>query len=192
MNVPVTVTKREDPPSCFGSHLWDKNSPECAGGADANYINPDNQKNVRYPCNFFHSCGTRAAMRGLVPPSQLVRPGLVTPAPAAVPSPPTFTPTAPTSGFAEFIKRVEDGRQATTLGRPPGTQAAQPYAPPATHPAASWVLNYAMPSYLSTPEIQHPGESIWQVLLREFIRSLFKAGGHAVAHFFDARVLKRE
>jgi hypothetical protein len=188
MNVSVATTKREEPPVCFGSHLWDKNSPECAGGPDANYVNPDNQKNVRYACNFFHSCGTRAAMRGLVPPSQLVRPGLVTPAPA--PSPPTF-PTAPASGFAEFIKRVEDGRQAV-LGRPPGPQPTQPYAQPATHPAASWVLNYAMPSYLSTPEVQHPGESIWQVLLRELIRSLFKAGGHAVAHFFDARTLKRE
>jgi hypothetical protein len=70
--------------------------------------------------------------------------------------------------------------------------SAQPYAHPAPQQAAAWVLNYAMPSYLSTPETQHPGETIWSVLLRELIRALFKAGGHTLAHFFDVRPLKKE
>jgi hypothetical protein len=184
MNVSVATTKREEAPQCFGSHLWDKNAPECAGGPDAGYVNPDNQKNWRYRCNFFEACGARSAISGrLIPPQQLVRP-------AVAPSPPTFThaPSPPLSGFAEFIKRVDDSRAA---GRPIAPPTAQAYAQPAPQQATSWVLNYGMPSYLSTPEAQHPGESIWSVLLREVIRALFKAGGHTIAHFFDTRPLRK-
>jgi hypothetical protein len=190
MNTPVIMTKPTTPP-CFGTSAWDRNAPECAGGPDASYVNSEG-KNVRSPCDFFQSCGNRAVLGGrTIPPSQLVRPPVVTPPPA----PPTFptqthAPPATSPSFSEFIRRVDAERQAKIGQNPMGQPAAQPYAHPATHQAASWVLNYAMPAYLSTPEVQHPGETVWQVLLREVIRSLFKAGGHAIAHFFDARPLK--
>jgi hypothetical protein len=89
---------------------------------------------------------------------------------------------------------------------PPPQQAAQPPAPfglprtfsssptflpqqqgPVHSPANTYQLNYTMPAYLSVPEAQHPGESLWAVLFREVIRSLLKSAGHSIAHFFDSR-----
>jgi hypothetical protein len=58
------------------------------------------------------------------------------------------------------------------------------------HPAPMYQLNYMMPGYLSVPEERLPGESLWGVLLREVFRSMFKALGHSVSHFFDARPLR--
>jgi hypothetical protein len=73
---------------------------------------------------------------------------------------------------------------------PQYAQQPQMYVGAPVNPATTWQLNYTMPSYLSTPEIRHPGESIWAVLLREVLRAMGKALGHSVSHFFDARVFK--
>jgi hypothetical protein len=47
-------------------------------------------------------------------------------------------------------------------------------------------VNYRMPGFLSAPEPVAPGGSIWGKLIREIFRSMGKAGGHSVAHFFDS------
>lgn len=46
-------------------------------------------------------------------------------------------------------------------------------------------VNFMMPGYLSVPEVRRPGDSLLGLLGREVARSLFKAGGHTVANFFD-------
>jgi hypothetical protein len=182
MNVSVApTTTTERPPHCYGDPTqWDKNAPECAGGPDANYVNPHTGKNVRYPCNFFSSCGTRAALAGrVIPPSQLVRPPVVPPAPSYQPyaAPPPQQP--PPSNLGEYMRRVEAERMAA-IGRP----QYHPQQSPA------WAPNYAVPSFLSAEEIRHPGESWWAPFLRMAARGVVKALGMVAAHWFDTRVMK--
>jgi hypothetical protein len=189
MNVSVNSTTRETPPHCYGDPAqWDKNAPECAGGPDANYQNPHTGKNVRYPCNFFSSCGTRAALAGprVIPPSQLVRPPVVTPAPsyqpyAAQPPPPQQPPPQP-GNLGEYMRRVEQERLAA-LGRQ--YQPPQQYQHPGT-----WSQGYAVPSFLSAEEVRHPGESWWAPFLRMAARGVVKALGMVAAHWFDTRVMR--
>jgi hypothetical protein len=207
MNVPVTMTtpQKEELPSCFAKE-WDKNAPECAGGPDPNYVHPITQLHVHEQCSVFSSCGARQqAIRQsqLIPQQQLIRPPSVPwqqpapmPAPAQAPQ--------PANSFAEFLARqraqqVEAQRQQAMSAPRPMTAAPQPtQAMPAPviqptyahYPAPVYQLNYQMPGYLSTPEERADGEGLWPVLLREVIRSLFKASGHAVAHFFDVRTMK--
>jgi hypothetical protein len=187
MNVPVTVTNREAPPQCFGNpKLWDRNHPACAGGPDANYVNPDNGKNVRYQCNFFTSCGSRVAaqLQGVIPPQNLVRPPMVTPPPAPQPFSRPYSPPAPSSNFGEYIRRVEAER-AAAIGPQYGGQYPQ-------HQYPTWASTYAVPPVLSAEELRHPGESWWAPLIRQLLRGLGKAIGHVAAHWFDTHVMKSD
>jgi len=190
----VVSTKREEVPHCFAKD-WDKNSPECAGGKDPTYTHPLTGMSVRDQCTFFGPCGARtqaAKMANVIPPSQLVRPGVVTPAPGPAPSP---------SSFGDYLrqKAIEsaDAQRVAAMSqmRPAiPTQGPQmPWTAPqqqAHHPGDVWQLNYGMPAYLTVPEQRYPGEGLQSVLLREILRSVFKALGHAIAHFFDARRIK--
>jgi hypothetical protein len=193
MNVPVTVTNREAPPDCFGNpKLWNRNHPACAGGPDANYVNPDNGKNVRYQCNYFNSCGSRVAatLSSVIPAQNLFRPPIVTPPPEAQaapqPAPQPFSrpysPPAPASNFGEYVRRVEAERVAAI-----GSQYGVPYP---QHPYPTWASTYAVPPFLSAEELRHPGESWWSPLIRQLLRGLGKAIGHVAAHWFDTHVMK--
>lgn len=204
-----TTPKRNEPPTCFGKD-WDNNSPECAGGPDVSFIPKPGEKyagqdkhgtNIRDMCDWYQSCGARcAAMKNangqLVPAQQLVRP------PQAQ-APVTNQPTT----FSQWLGQAAREQRVAAPSAANATQVRMPTTPTAptqqqqpvqvlpsagVQPATMWQLNYAMPSYLTTPEIRHPGESIWLVLLREVLRATGKAIGHAVAHFFDARALKEK
>lgn len=193
------VVKQESPPHCFGEQ-WDKNEPACAGGPDTSFVPQAGERydgkdergvNVRRQCDWYQSCGARFAARKnaqgqLVPPHQLIRP----------PAEPAPSPAAPRT-FGQWLQQVNN----QVVARPPAqqvqvpTQQQQqvhvPVMPNAqVHAAPYWQLNYTMPAYLSTPEIRHPGESMWAVLLREILRGMAKALGHSVAHFFDSRPMK--
>lgn len=187
------TTKRNEPPTCFGKD-WDRNAPECAGGPDVSFIPSSGEKyagqdlhgtNVRLQCDWFQSCGSRCAAGKnahgtLVPAQQLLR----------SPPPPVPQPTSAPMTYGQWLARQNTKPAPTAVPAQP--QAPQVLANAAVQPATMWQLNYAMPSYLSTPEIRHPGESIWSVLLREVLRAIGKAVGHSVSHFFDARVLKEK
>jgi hypothetical protein len=193
MNIPVSVTRPEEVPSCFGRE-WNKNEPECAGGPDQGFTHPKSGLHVREPCNFFQSCGVRTqalrqAQSAVVPPQQLLRPPQQTP-----------------QTFADFMRLknaeyAEQQRVQAMGGVRPPTPVVQPQqqvqqqvhvmgAP--HHPAPVYQLNYMMPGYLSMPEERLPGEGLFPVLLREVIRSMLKALGHSVSHFFDARSFKEK
>lgn len=175
-------------PACFGKD-WDKNAPECSGGPDPSYVHPQTGQHVREKCDFFSMCGARtqasrvAYSQAVIPPQNLIRPPVVTPPPVTVPQ-----------NFGQFMTQQQ--AQFAEAQRLAAMSASRPVVPvvqtPVTmvHPASTYQLNYQMPAYLSVPEERQPGESIWSVLGREILRSMFKATGHAVAHHFDARKLK--
>lgn len=198
--------KQEDPPECFGK-LWDNRSPECAGGPDVSFVpkTPNEAAgvdaqgtNVRRQCSWYQSCGARCAatrnVQGtLIPVQQFVRPPQQQAAPA--PQPQQQQQTMAPQTFGQWLNKAQQehmaGRPPVQVPQPPQyTQQPQMYAGAQVNPATTWQLNYTMPSYLSTPEIRHPGESIWAVLLREVLRAMGKALGHSVSHFFDARSFK--
>jgi hypothetical protein len=186
----------ESVPNCFGKE-WDKNEPECAGGHDANFTHPVTHQHVREQCRFFQTCGVR---------TQAQRAAFHVPVGNVVRQNPAVAVAGPPQTFADFLKQqqaihVEAQRQAAlsgarppapVVGQQPQATAAQPWVASGVvhHPAPVYQLNYMSPPFLSVPEIQMAGETIWQVLLREVFRSMFKALGHAVAHFFDARRLR--
>jgi hypothetical protein len=194
-----TSVRREDLPVCFGRE-WDPGVADCAGGADAGYVHPLTKSNVRDKCNYFNSCGARTqASRqasNVIPASQLVRPPVVTP-----PPPTTFADylRQKNSEYAESMRQTAFAQQQPQPGVVPrsvpvvGQPQQQAQTMTVAHnPGQLWHLNYSMPGYLSVPEERLPGESLGSVLLREVIRSILKAAGHALAHFFDARRIKEK
>jgi hypothetical protein len=198
------------PPDCFGS-LWDKNNAECAGGPDASFlpkagevhdgVDPQSGSHTRRQCDFYQSCGARVAATKnangtLIPAQQIIRPPIV-----------TLAPTVPQT-LGQWLTNTQAQHQqmqqqaAMQQPRPPvqqiqvqvpvQQQQPQMFVGGSVQPATTWQLNYAMPPYLSQPETRHPGESLWAALLREVLRSMGKALGHAVSHFFDSRSLKEK
>ena len=202
----MNTTVFNETPSCFGKN-WDKNEAECAGGPDAGFVHPKTGLHMREQCNFFQSCGTRTqATRNaqIIPPDTLIRPQL----PPAPPQAGNFTDFV----RAQAVQQVEAQRLAAmTAARPPMPQTVQPSQiqyqhspwvpqPPQLHaypqaliqhPAPTYQLNYQMPGYLSVPEVREAGEGLLAVLFREVLRSMFKATGHSVSHFFDTRPFRQ-
>lgn len=188
----MQVTTSAGPPVCFAKE-WDKDAAECAGGRDAGYTNPRTGLNIRDKCSFFDSCGARTQAgriaQTVIPAGHLVRPGIVTP---------------PTSMGDYLRKQAADNVAEQQRTRAFGWQTHVPQVPVAQtpqgpvpqyavqNPGRLYHLNYEMPGYLSVPEERMPGESLQQVLLREVIRSVLKAMGHAISHFFDARRIKEK
>lgn len=203
MNVVTSAAPRL--PSCFGVD-WDKNEPECAGGPHPTRRNPKTGTHVLERCDFYTSCGAKVAAAKnangtLIPAQQLVRPPVVTPPPVQPPQQPVPQSPASPQSFQQWIAAQaarapvpHPGTPTATMPQPPPQHAPQPvphYIPAgAVQPATNWQLNYSSPPFLSTPEVQHPGEKIWAVLFRELLRATFKGMAQAAAHFFDTRVLK--
>ena len=200
------MTMKEETPPCFAKD-WDKNSPECAGGPDTNYVakgdGTDIPRNaagvhVRTQCSFFQTCGTKQqTMRfaQTIPTSNLLR--QVAPQQLAARPQQLAAPT-----FGAFAQQLEASRQNALAGMRPPVQVFQPpplqpqypqmqYPQgPMQHPAQNYALNYQMPGYLTVPEMREPGESVWYVVGREVLRSMMKAFGHAFSHGFDTRTFK--
>src|SRR5580693_7389375 len=134
------VSRREETPGCFAKD-WDKNAPECAGGKDPTYTHPVSGLSVRDQCTFFGPCGARTQankMAAVIPPSQLVRPGVVTPPPVS---------------FGDYL-RQKSVEQAESQ-----RQAAMAYARPAVP---------AIPGQQQVPwqplqrqQAHHPGQ-VWE------------------------------
>lgn len=158
----------ETPPTCFGK-LFDGSSPECMGGHDPAYYNPDNGSQIRDRCNYTSSCSGRMyANNKLVPASSLVRPPVAaaphqatrfnspTPAPTQNWQPPPFTP--------------------------PHLRQQPQYAP-----NQLMSTNFGIPQYLTVREPQ-TGGSFGARLVRESFRSMLKSIGHTFANFFDTEI----
>ena len=182
-------------------------------GEDTGGFDAPSGSHVRRQCVWFQSCGARVAAQKnangtLISAQQVLhRPG---PAPAPAPQPrPQPVPSGP-QNFAQWLSTSQrthtqvQQQAAAQQVRPPVQQPQvpvypqqqyqqqyqQPYATGPVQPSTAWHLNYQMPGYLSEPEVRHPGESLWAVLLREVLRAMGKALGHSVSHFFDSRSFK--
>lgn len=189
------------PPLCFGKS-WEAGHPECAGGADAAYVNPRDGSHRRDRCGYFSACASRTATNRLqldrnpelMPASTLVRPPQP---PPATPSPQTYKP------FDTVVNSVSQLARGTSQAlqhrpAPPSqvyqTQGGHPMSSPwLVHPAHASTpqyvpMNYTwpgaqMPSYLSVPE---PTEvPLIKRLGFTVLRAMLKAAGHALSNFFD-------
>lgn len=170
-------------PDCFGK-LWEATAPECAGGYDAGYVSPSGSKN-RPKCDWFDACRSRkmivqaAERQPLITPGNLVRP----PQPLA---PYTHPPIPrPPNAYAPPPQPIQQHQQQQFY-------AHQPYPVVVTQPVQMMPTNYGMPAYLTSPEVRRPGESALAPLGREVFRSMGKAFGHSIAHFFDSISLSKE
>jgi len=179
----------DETPPCFGKE-WDGNNSECRGGYEHGYINPINGSNSRDQCIFFRSCGahTQAARVGqarLVPTQNLVR------LPPAAPSAPVQ---APMQTMATQFGQVQQQQRPL----PPQAPVPQPVYQQQQQPMVQQVpygyqqmqpVNYQMPGYLTTPQMQQPNESFASMLAKNLMRSMAKAAGHSFSHVFDVTPL---
>jgi len=130
-----------------------------------------------------------------------IRPPIAPPPPPRPPQPQAPPPQSWQDNIRAQQAAYIDAQRQSAMSAPRPPIPAQPQAPhpyyAAQHPqaqpqypATNYQLNYQMPGYLSVPEERQPGEGIMPVLGREVFRSMFKAVGHSVSHFFDVRPMR--
>lgn len=184
--------QNESLPRCFGTK-WDDKSPECTGGLDPTFTDPDTGSHIRERCSFFNPCGARvqaAKMQQLIPVSQVVRP------------PQTQQPPAPPAGMmqSQFDKIQQLTSQVQQLQQVVQQQNAQmarqgtasAFIHPmqaAVHPIQMLPVEYKMPGYLTVPEPRGKNSTVWAMLGRSVARSALKSVGHTLAAFWDTTPL---
>ncbi len=186
----MTDPKREEPPHCFGSSLWDPKAKECAGGMDPAFTD-EAGTHVRRPCMFFDACGTKLQASRMEPARALLDSKSLVRRTDGIP---TLGPAKEQSQTAAFVERfahslaqsaiptyMQQSNQKT-IHLPP--QQVPQYQPPVGY-QAMMPVNYQMPGYLTVPEVRHSDESFWQLLGRTILRSMGKSIGHSIAHLFD-------
>lgn len=155
----------EERPNCFGK-LYDGAAPECVGGHDAAYSDPESGSRVRPRCNFVSTCAVHMqASRqithhpNLVPASNLTRP------PTTFNQPVAQRPWTPPAGY-QGPPTVQSHWQGSTN---------QP--------------RYYVEQYLTVRQPVAPGQTLAKRLFWESLRSMGKSLGHTIAHFFDNEIV---
>lgn len=193
-------------PNCFGKS-FSTTHVVCTGGTDPTWVEAVTGSRVRPRCPDYQDCGRASGKLAdgprLIPANTLVRPAYTPPTyqqPQPTPSfrPPTATtpgpmmapqgmpslPPIPTPQYApqpqNFQPHPIPGHQHAGVPFYPQQQA--PYGYQQMMP-----VNYGMPGYLTAPEPSQPGFA--RALGRTVARSIAKAFGHSIAHFFDANTL---
>lgn len=178
-------------PPCFpddtnpSSLLWSAAAPECVGGHDPAYNNPQDQSHRRERCGWYQRCAdstnairTRAAIQHApvygpvqAPPRPIVPPYPLAPRPVQQGQYPQQQQ-APGASIALY-----QGGQLV----PP--HVAQ-YGPQLVATQVQQV-GAQMPSYLTVPEPYDPNVPWYKRLFREVFRSSMKSTGHTVSSFID-------
>jgi len=188
-------------PSCFGK-LWDPNTTECAGGADAAYRDKDGN-HVRERCGFFEQCGAtkqagaQAAARTFIQPTQLTRfqpPYGSSPAGTSSPPPASTTPapqqTILAAQHTQLIQQLLQQVAQLQRGVVPQGIVPQAHHPPVYHPPVGYQqmmpVNFSIPQYLTVREERAVDGTVWGMLGREIVRSMGKSFGHTLSNFFDS------
>lgn len=202
-------------PVCYGlsqpfPHGWDEHDPQCVGGQDLGADPTHFPGQVRPPCQYRNVCkGMVEPVRAragfielgnpesprkqlniqvpqraaapqvrVVPPPAVIQPprtvASVQPAPAAQPTPVRVT----SSSVSSYRTPPAQQPQAYTYSQP-----TQQMPPIQVLPIQMMPVAAEMPAYLSVPEDR--GEGFWRPLGLEMFRSVGKALGHSIAHFFD-------
>lgn len=190
-------------PNCFGKS-WEAKHPECAGGLDHGYSNPNDGSHLRERCRWYSQCASKTTANRVgntIPAHQLVR---------HQQQPPQQAPPNPLSMFHTFVNSASRGMSKVSQTHPAVNATKQPQAvqqtpmmqpyyghptPVMVHPAmasAPWAvpMNYQtpgaqIPGYLTVPEPAVVGQHWAARLGLSLLRSVLKAGGHTVANFFD-------
>jgi hypothetical protein len=193
--------------SCF-SKLWSEDALECTRGFDLAYRNPTTGSNLRGRCSAFEDC-KRAKQENRVtyPAANLVRPPPVpqhtqyVAPPTNAQRPPPPPPPGPPQGYAHPPAAYPPAGYTPHYAQPAPPQYYPPPSVPGTvHPYfAQYGPAYVpvpyqqqgaqIPGYLAVPE-PVDGASFWARLVVEILRSMAKAGGHAIASFFDHNPLR--
>ena len=207
----MNASANADKPVCFGMK-WDPKAPECRGGTDPGYIDPQTGNNIRPACMFFGACGVQtqgsrfeAARRnpgtppqqGLIHPQALVRPEPLKQyqqyQPAQPPQvnqhlrsmyQPQPTPQSPTYALSQY---------STPMPTTAPSQMMVPIQQEHFHPASYQPLpvHYGIPGYLSVQETREDGEGIVGYASRSIFRSMLKGGAHGLAHLIDVTPFRR-
>jgi hypothetical protein len=175
------LRKTEEPPSCFGKQ-WDPKVAECAGGLDPAYTDPRTGSHTRERCHFFDNCGTRKVAGDMEQHRLISAQSLVRPQPVAAPS-----------GNPAFQQFIAQHNAAIAAQQQLHRTIAQQQAPVAPHFQSTYQqmmpVNYQMPGYLTVPELHGENDRWYHVLGRIAFRSIGKALGHSISHFFDTLIL---
>ena len=157
-----TTIPREVPPTCFGVQ-WDRNEPECAGGADPSFAPKETDDHagrnakgdyVRLQCKFFQSCGARVtatknANGNLISQQQLIRP-------PAVQQPQNPTQFASTQTFGQWLKQQQQqqqqAQQQNALATRPQAQSVP--VPPQVPPYMQQQQMQQMYAYMQQQQMQ--------------------------------------
>lgn len=189
----MSVSQNTDRPPCFGTQ-WDPKAPECRGGPDPSYVNPQTGGNVRRQCDFFTSCGTKtqadrmASVRTqqqqqVIPPQNLVRPEQHRFQIQHQPQPQYTAPIQPSRPVAPA--------PAPVYQQAPGHMSI-PVQHEHFHPTHYQPLpvNYSIPGYLTVPETRNENEGMLGYAGRSILRSMLKGGAHGLAHLIDTTPLR--
>ena len=174
----MSVLDSDGHPNCWGFKWVDRDGKNQPGWDPTD-------ANCRDRCTHYSSCGAevraRREGRTTLPvlhqlPSQMSVPSgssrvIVPQAPS-----PLARVTAPVQPMVQYPAQQAP---VQSVQAPPGTQMMY-----VAQPAQMMPVNYAMPAFLSAPEPDRG--NFWGALSRELFRSVCKAGGHSVAHFFDS------
>lgn len=166
------------PPDCYGKH-FDRSEPTCVGGHDPAYTDDDG-RHVRESCAMASSCAARCQANRQLAPQIVPATNLI-----------NNRPQAPLTSFSQPTQAAQPYRPAAYTN--PSIQYHQP-TPSQYHPQAGVQqmvpVNYGIPQYLSVREPVN-GQSLPKRLGMEVLRSLGKAVGHTIAHFFDVEAVGR-
>lgn len=193
-------------PTCYGKQ-WEANAPECKGGTDPMYVNPQNGSHVRDKCKWYSSCaqtttGSRVQQgaQGVIPPTNLLKPPPAPPAPSPMFAPPVPQPQQQIQRAPFAAPPVPPTMQQQPVQVMPqqyaqpqqvyhnGVMYAQPHAAamPAMVPANHAMMGAQIPSFVTVPEpYLNDGVSHGQRLARTMFRSMTKAAAIAVANYMD-------
>jgi hypothetical protein len=175
------LKSQTDQPPCFGQ-LFDDKAPECVGGFDSKWTGGVGGNRVRPTCDFVNACAQKthqaANPQQVIPTSNLIRP----------PQPHTTFGTSASPGDARPPTPMQSRAWAPPSQQqpaPPQTYGTQHY----TYPT-QFAGHYGIPQFLTVRQPVNSGpilERMWW----ETLRSIGKAIGHTLAHFFDSEVFGR-
>lgn len=173
---------------CYGVS-WEERNPECAGGVDPLYTNPQTGSHVRQRCGLYEQCGRtfkaaeaqkrlqNVAQQQVVPITNLARQG----APAYQSAPlvrtqptlpaPVATSTVPVRPYAP----PPPPHAPTQMVPVPPPQMLHPaqYYPAVMSPVQTLLPHEAAP-FLTVVEAPIPGVPTWRRVLAESLRAGFK------------------
>ena len=175
-----------DKPCCFGIQpvqrgegiQWDPSDTTCAGSKDSSGrpMRTISGDEIDPPCSFFSACGEDLRRNNLISADALTRRTIPQPISRQVP-----VTTLPQRGAQQQVQ----GYQTRTVAPAPQVRYVDQPTQQQWANFQPMAVNYKMPAYLTELEPDRL-DNKWPSLFSEAARSIGKALGHSIAHFFDS------